>query len=203
MLAAYGANLILTPASEGMKGSIVKAEELAKQDGYVMARQFENTNNIKSHYETTSEEIIKDFDTLDALVAGVGTGGTITGIGKKLKEKNYSTKIIAVEPEKSTVLSGGTHCPHKIQGIAAGFVPDIIDKSVIDEYVQVSDEDSFEYVRTVARKEGLLLGISSGAALAGAIKVAKKLGKGKKVLFIAPDGGIRYLSTQGLFEIAE
>ena len=134
-------------------------------------------------------------------VAGVGTGGTITGVSSVLKEKNYNTKIVAVEPEKSTVLSGGTHSPHKIQGISAGFVPDILDLSLIDEFVQISDEESYEKVRLLSQKEGILVGISSGAAFAGAIKVAEKLGKGKKVLFIAPDTGLRYLSTEALFDI--
>lgn len=199
LLLAYGAKLFLTPASEGMKGAILKANELVKQEGYVMAKQFENLNNVRAHYETTAIEITRDFEKLDAFVAGVGTGGTITGTAKYLKEKGYNTKIVAVEPEKSTVLSGGTHSPHKIQGIAAGFIPDILDTTLIDEFVQVSDEDAYEYVRIASEKEGLLLGISSGAALAGAIQIAKKLGKGKKVLFIAPDGGIRYLTTPNLF----
>ncbi|RKW31807.1 MAG: cysteine synthase A [Lachnospiraceae bacterium] len=201
ILAAYGAELILTPAAQGMKGSMAKAEEIASQDGYILTRQFENENNVLAHKNTTAIEIINDFDTLDAFVAGVGTGGTITGVGSVLKEKNYNTKIVAVEPEKSTVLSGGTHSPHKIQGISAGFVPDILDLSLIDEFVQVSDEESYEKVRLLSQKEGILVGISSGAALAGAIKVAEKLGNGKKVLFIAPDTGLRYLSTEALFDI--
>ena len=201
ILAAYGAELILTPAAQGMKGSMAKAEEIASQDGYILTRQFENENNVLAHKNTTAIEIINDFDTLDAFVAGVGTGGTITGVSSVLKEKNYNTKIVAVEPEKSTVLSGGTHSPHKIQGISAGFVPDILDLSLIDEFVQVSDEESYEKVRLLSQKEGILVGISSGAAFAGAIKVAEKLGKGKKVLFIAPDTGLRYLSTEALFDI--
>ena len=201
ILAAYGAELILTPAAQGMKGSIAKAEEIASQDGYILTRQFENENNVLAHKNTTAIEIINDFDTLDAFVAGVGTGGTITGVGSVLKEKKYNTKIVAVEPEKSTVLSGGTHSPHKIQGISAGFVPDILDLSLIDEFVQVSDEESYEKVRLLSQKEGILVGISSGAAFAAAIKVAEKLGKGKKVLFIAPDTGLRYLSTEALFDL--
>ncbi len=201
ILAAYGAELILTPAAQGMKGSMAKAEEIASQDGYILTRQFENENNVLAHKNTTAIEIINDFDTLDAFVAGVGTGGTITGVSSVLKEKKYNTKIVAVEPEKSTVLSGGTHSPHKIQGISAGFVPDILDLSLIDEFVQVSDEESYEKVRLLSQKEGILVGISSGAALAGAIKVAEKLGNGKKVLFIAPDTGLRYLSTEALFDI--
>lgn len=201
ILAAYGAELILTPAAQGMKGSIAKAEEIASQDGYILTRQFENENNVLAHKNTTAIEIINDFDTLDAFVAGVGTGGTITGVSSVLKEKKYNTKIVAVEPEKSTVLSGGTHSPHKIQGISAGFIPDILDLSLIDEFVQVSDEESYEKVRLLSKKEGILVGISSGAALAGAIKVAEKLGNGKKVLFIAPDTGLRYLSTEALFDI--
>ncbi|EHL16586.1 cysteine synthase A [Peptoanaerobacter stomatis] len=201
LLIAHGAKLVLTPAKEGMKGAIQKAEELSTQDGYIMAKQFENNNNVKAHINTTAKEILADFDTLDAFVAGVGTGGTITGVAKGLKEHNYPTKIVAVEPKNSPILSGGQHSPHKIQGIGAGFIADITDTSLIDEIIQVSDEDAFKNVKFVSENEGILFGISSGAALQGAIEIAKKLGKGKKVLFIAPDGGNRYLSVEGLFDI--
>lgn len=200
LLLAYGANLVLTPAKDGMKGAISKAKELSKQDGYYMAKQFDNSNNVKAHYLTTAKEIMNDFESLDAFVAGVGTGGTITGVAKALKENNYNTKIIAVEPKKSPVLSGGKASMHKIQGIGAGFIPGILDISLIDEIVQVEDEDAFKNVRLISEKEGILVGISSGAAMQAAIEVAKKLGKGKKVLFIAPDNASRYLSIEGLFE---
>lgn len=195
LLSAYGAQLVLTPGKEGMKGAIKKAMELIEQDGYIMAGQFNNENNVKAHYETTSEEIIKDFSTLDAFVAGVGTSGTITGVGKKLKEKGYSTRIIAVEPESSPVLSGGNPSAHKIQGIGAGFIPEILDMDVIDEIIKVKDDDAFVNARKAGVENGILLGISGGAAYTAAIEVAKRIGEGKKVLFMAPDNGERYLST--------
>lgn len=196
---AYGAELILTEGPKGMKGAIAKAEELVRDNGYFMPQQFLNVANPEKHYETTAEEILKDIPDLDVFVAGVGTGGTITGVGKKLKELKQDVNIIAVEPEKSPVLSGGQPGPHKIQGIGAGFVPDIYENSVIDEIVKVSEENSFVTAREYARHEGILIGISSGAALYAAIEVAKNLGKGKKVLVVAPDGGEKYFSM-GLYE---
>lgn len=198
LLAAYGAEVVLTPGKLGMEGAIKKAEELVRQNkNYFMPQQFENFANPLIHEETTAKEIIEDFkEGLDVFVAGVGTGGTITGVGKKLKNEFSHIKIIAVEPFSAAVLSGKEPGPHKIQGIGAGFIPKVLDKSVIDEVIAVKDEDAFEVTRLLAKKEGILGGISTGASLWAAIEVAKKLGKGKKVLAIAPDSGERYLSTQ-------
>lgn len=198
LLAAYGAEVVLTPGKLGMEGAIKKAEELVRQNkNYFMPQQFENFANPLIHEETTAKEIIKDFNEgLDAFVAGVGTGGTITGVGKILKNKFSNIKIIAVEPYSAAVLSGKEPGPHKIQGIGAGFIPKVLDRNVIDEVIAVKDEDAFEVTRLLAKKEGILGGISTGASLWAAIEVAKKLGKGKKVLAIAPDSGERYLSTQ-------
>ncbi|AFG34830.1 cysteine synthase [Fervidobacterium pennivorans DSM 9078] len=195
VLKAYGAEIILTPASEGMTGAIRVAEQLARENGYFMPLQFENKYNPLAHRETTALEILRDMDgKIDAFVAGVGTGGTITGVGEVLKEKVPGVKIVAVEPEKSALLSGGTHSPHKIQGIGPGFIPKILNRDVIDEVVTVSDESAFEMTRRLAKEEGLFVGISSGAAMVGALKVAEKLGKGKRVVVILPDGGSKYLS---------
>lgn len=194
MIKAYGAELVLTEGVKGMKGAIAKAQELVEEKGYFMPQQFMNIANPEKHYKTTAKEIIKDIPDLDAFVAGVGTGGTITGVGSNLKEINKDIKIIAVEPEKSPVISGGNPGPHKIQGIGAGFIPENYKKEVVDEILQVSDENSFMAARLMASKEGILIGISSGAALFAALEVAKKLGKGKKVLAIAPDGGEKYMS---------
>ncbi|KHO62298.1 cysteine synthase [Thermoanaerobacter sp. YS13] len=198
LLTAYGAEVVLTPGKLGMEGAIKKAEELVRQNkNYFMPQQFENFANPLIHEETTAKEIIEDFNKgLDAFVAGVGTGGTITGVGKKLKSKFSNIKIIAVEPFSAAVLSGKEPGPHKIQGIGAGFIPKVLDQNVIDEVIAVKDEDAFEVTRLLAKKEGILGGISTGASLWAAIEVAKKLGKGKKVLAIAPDSGERYLSTQ-------
>ncbi|MGI1691953.1 cysteine synthase A [Thermoanaerobacter uzonensis] len=198
LLTAYGAEVVLTPGKLGMEGAIKKAEELVRQNkNYFMPQQFENFANPLIHEETTAKEIIEDFNKgLDAFVAGVGTGGTITGVGKKLKSKFSNIKIIAVEPFSAAVLSGKEPGPHKIQGIGAGFIPTVLDQNVIDEVIAVKDEDAFEVTRLLAKKEGILGGISTGASLWAAIEVAKKLGKGKKVLAIAPDSGERYLSTQ-------
>lgn len=196
LLRAYGAELVLTPGPEGMKGAIAKAEELAKEKGYFMPQQFNNEANPEIHRLTTGPEIVEQMgDSLDAFVAGIGTGGTITGAGKVLKEKYPNIKIYAVEPADSPVLSGGKPGPHKIQGIGAGFVPKILDTNIYDEVIRVSTEDAFEWARKTARQEGILGGISSGAAIYAAIQVAKKLGKGKKVLAIIPSNGERYLST--------
>jgi cysteine synthase A len=198
LLTAYGAEVVLTPGKLGMEGAIKKAEELVRQNkNYFMPQQFENFANPLIHEETTAKEIMEDFNEgLDAFVAGVGTGGTITGVGKKLKSKFSNIKIIAVEPFSAAVLSGKEPGPHKIQGIGAGFIPKVLDQNVIDEVIAVKDEDAFEVTRLLAKKEGILGGISTGASLWAAIEVAKKLGKGKKVLAIAPDSGERYLSTQ-------
>ncbi|HCD09212.1 MAG TPA: cysteine synthase A [Thermoanaerobacter sp.] len=198
LLTAYGAEVVLTPGKLGMEGAIKKAEELVRQNkNYFMPQQFENFANPLIHEETTAKEIIEDFNEgLDVFVAGVGTGGTITGVGKILKNKFSNIKIIGVEPYSAAVLSGKEPGPHKIQGIGAGFIPKVLDKNVIDEVIAVKDEDAFEVTRLLAKKEGILGGISTGASLWAAIDVAKKLGKGKKVLAIAPDSGERYLSTQ-------
>ncbi|MCM3719857.1 cysteine synthase A [Fictibacillus phosphorivorans] len=196
LLRAYGAELVLTPGPEGMGGAIRKAEELAKENGYFMPQQFKNEANPRIHKNTTGKEIVEQFpDGLDAFVSGIGTGGTITGAGEVLKEKYPEVKIYAVEPTDSPVLSGGKPGPHKIQGIGAGFVPDILRTDIYDEVLTVSNDESFEWARRAAREEGLLGGISSGAAIAAALKVAKKLGKGKKVLAVIPSNGERYLST--------
>lgn len=196
LLRAYGATLILTPGAEGMKGAIKKAEDLKKAHGYFMPQQFNNGANPRVHARTTGNEIIKQMsDGLDAFVAGIGTGGTITGAGKVLKEHFKDLKVYAVEPEDSAILSGGSPGPHKIQGLGAGFVPDVLNTKVYDEVVQVSNDEAFDTSREVARLDGILGGISAGAAVAAAKKVAKKLGKGKKVLAVLPDNGERYLST--------
>jgi len=196
LLKAYGAELHLTPGAEGMKGAIKKAEELVEEHGYFMPQQFKNEANPKIHELTTGPEIVKQMkDGLDAFVSGIGTGGTITGAGKVLREHFPNIKIFAVEPKDSPVLSGGKPGPHKIQGIGAGFVPPVLNTEIYDEVITIANEEAFEAAREVARKEGILGGISSGAAIAAAKKVAKRLGKGKKVLAILPDNGERYLST--------
>ncbi|PHD77928.1 cysteine synthase A [Bacillus sp. AFS043905] len=197
LLRAYGAELVLTPGPEGMKGAIAKATELSKEKGYFIPQQFENEANPEVHRNTTGPEIVEAFgdEGLDAFVAGIGTGGTITGAGEVLREKFPDIKIYAVEPADSPVLSGGTPGPHKIQGIGAGFIPTILNTDLYDEIIQVNTEESFDYARRAAKEEGILGGISSGGAIAAAVKVADKLGKGKKVLAIIPSNGERYLST--------
>ncbi|MDV4151955.1 cysteine synthase A [Clostridium sp. AL.422] len=199
LIKAYGAELILTDSSEGMNGAIEKANELCKNDNYFMPNQFENMANMEKHYYTTAEEIFNDINDLDVFIAGVGTGGTVTGVGKKLKEKISNLKIVAVEPKKSAVLSGGTAGVHKIQGLGSGFIPEIYNPEIIDEVIKVSDEDAYRVTKLVAEEEGILLGISSGAAIHVAIETAKKLGKGKKILAIAPDGGEKYISM-GIYD---
>ncbi len=196
LMAAYGAKLILTPGADGMNGAIKKAKELAEENGYYMPMQFDNPSNPAIHEKTTGVEIVDFFSNgLDAFVAGVGTGGTLTGAGKALKKSFPNIDIIAVEPTESPVLKGGKPGPHKIQGIGAGFVPGVLDTDIYQEIFEVPSEKALETGRLVAQKEGLLVGISSGAAIYAAIETAKKLGKGKKVLAIAPDTGERYLST--------
>ncbi len=196
LLRAYGAELVLTPGPEGMGGAIRKAEELAKENGYFMPQQFKNLSNPEVHRRTTGKEIVEQMsEGLDAFVSGIGTGGTITGAGQVLKQNFDNVKIYAVEPVDSPVLSGGKPGPHKIQGIGAGFVPDILDTKVYDEVIQISNDQAFEYARRAAKEEGILGGISSGAAICAALKVAKELGAGKKVLAIIPSNGERYLST--------
>jgi cysteine synthase A len=202
LLRAYGAELILTPGPEGMPGAIAKAEELAKADlRYFIPQQFENPANPAIHRATTAEEIWDDTDgKVDVVVSGVGTGGTITGVGQVLKERKASVKMVAVEPAASPVLSGGQKGPHPIQGIGAGFVPAILDRAVIDEIITVANADAFELARRAAREEGLLVGISSGAALWAALEVAKRPeSAGKLIVVVIPSFGERYLST-ALFE---
>lgn len=196
LLRAYGAELVLTPGPEGMNGAIKKANELAKENGYFVPQQFENFANPEIHRLTTGKEIVEQIgDQLDGFVSGIGTGGTITGAGQVLKEKYPDIKIYAVEPEDSPVLSGGKPGPHKIQGIGAGFVPKVLNTDIYDEVIKISNDESFATSRQAAKEEGILGGISSGAAIAVALKVAKELGKGKRVLAILPSNGERYLST--------
>ena len=204
LMQAYGAELILTPGSEGITGSINKAKELAEQEGYFMPLQFENPANPEIHEKTTGKEIENAFESkgLDAFVAGIGTGGTITGAGRELKRVYPDLKIYGVEPAESAILEGGQPGPHKIQGIGTGFVPKVLDTEIFDQAIAVSSEDAMATAREVGRKEGLLVGISSGAAIQAALKVAKELGKGKKVLAIVPDNGERYLST-ALYQVEE
>ncbi|KMY46140.1 cysteine synthase [Bacillus sp. FJAT-27916] len=196
LLKAYGAQLILTPGKEGMKGAIAKATELAEQNGYFMPQQFQNEANPEVHRQTTGKEIVEQMgDQLDAFISGIGTGGTISGAGSVLREAYKDIKIVAVEPADSPVLSGGSPGPHKIQGIGAGFVPDTLNTEIYDEIIKVANEEAFEQARRAAKEEGILGGISAGAAIHAALQVAKKLGEGKKVLAIIPDNGERYLST--------
>ncbi|WP_054956743.1 cysteine synthase A [Paenibacillus dakarensis] len=200
LLRAYGAELVLTPGAEGMNGAVKKAEEIMKENsGFFMAEQFKNLANVKIHRETTGPEIVEAIQsiggTLDAFVAGIGTGGTITGAGEVLKEAFEDIKIYAVEPAASPILAGGKPGPHKIQGIGANFVPEILNQEIYDEIIHVENEDAFETARRVAKEEGILAGISSGAAVQAALKVAKGLGKGKRVVAIIPSNGERYLST--------
>ena len=202
LIRAYGAEIVLSEGSKGMKGAIAKANELAKEipDSFIPS-QFENPANWKAHYKTTGPEIYEDTDgKVDIFVAGVGTGGTITGTGKYLKEKNKEIKIVAVEPASSPVLSGGHPGPHKIQGIGAGFVPDVLDTSIYDEIITVANEDAIATGRLFGRKEGLLVGISAGAALYAAIKLASlEENANKNIVVLLPDSGDRYLSTE-MFE---
>lgn len=198
LMKAYGAELVLTDGSKGMSGAIAKADELAAEiPNSFIPGQFVNPSNPKIHFETTGPEIFEDTDgEVDYFVAGVGTGGTITGIGQYLKSKKPEVKVVAVEPASSAVLSRGKSGPHKIQGIGAGFVPEVLDTDVYDEIIPVENDDAFEYGRLVGQKEGVLVGISSGAALCAAVQLAKRPeNKGKKIVVLLPDTGDRYLST--------
>ncbi|OWW19998.1 cysteine synthase A [Noviherbaspirillum denitrificans] len=206
LLRAYGAELILTPGPEGMGGAIKKAEELAASDPrYFMPQQFKNPANPEVHRNTTAEEIWRDTDgKVDILVAGIGTGGTITGVGEVIKARKPGFQVIAVEPDASPVLSGGQKGPHPIQGIGAGFVPDILNTGIYDEVVRVKNEDAFDFARRSAREEGLLVGISSGAALWAAAQVARRPeNKGKLIVTIIPSFGERYLSTALFANLAD
>lgn len=198
LLKALGATIVLTPGAEGMKGAIAKVQQLAEERGNVFVpQQFENSANVEVHERTTGEEIWRDTDgNIDIFVSGVGTGGTVTGAGKKLKQYNPAIQVVAVEPTDSPVLSGGNPGPHKIQGIGAGFIPKIYNSSVVDKIIQIENDEAIQTSRIVAQKEGLLVGISSGAAIAAATKLAKLAeNKGKTIVAVLPDTGERYLST--------
>jgi len=197
ILKAYGATLVLTDGSKGMKAAMKRAEEIVEENpGAILVGQFKNPANPLVHYGTTGPEIWRDMEgRLDAFVAGVGTGGTITGVGKYLKERDESIRIVAVEPAGSPVLSGGEPGPHKLQGIGAGFIPEVMDMTLVDDIIQMTEEEAFSTARRVAREEGLLMGISSGAAIGAALKLAKKMGPGKRILVISASNGERYLST--------
>ncbi|MRR54652.1 MAG: cysteine synthase A [Deltaproteobacteria bacterium] len=201
LLAAYGAELILTPGSQGMRGAVQKAEELATKHGYYMPQQFKNPANPEVHRQTTGPEIIEAMKglSIDGFVAAVGTGGTLTGVGEVLKKHNPAIRIAAVEPADSPILSGGEPGPHKIQGIGAGFIPDVLNTGIYDEVIRVTNSEAFEAARQIAKAEGLLVGISAGANFFGALQLARKLGKGKNVVTIMCDTGERYLST-GIFD---
>lgn len=206
LLRAYGAELILTPGNEGMAGAIRKAEELIASDPkYYMPQQFKNPANPEIHRRTTAEEIWRDTDgQVDILVAGIGTGGTITGAGEVLKARKPSLQVIAVEPDASPVLSGGEKGPHKIQGIGAGFVPDVLNTQIYDEIIRVTDDDALDTARRMAREEGLLVGISSGAATWAALQIARRAeNAGKLIVVIIPSSGERYLSTALFAHLAE
>ncbi|HET7660442.1 MAG TPA: cysteine synthase A [Oryzihumus sp.] len=197
LLRAYGAELVLTPGSEGMKGAVTRAEEIAAERGGILARQFANEANPEIHRRTTAEEIWKDTDgAVDIVVSGIGTGGTITGVGQVLKARKPGVQMIAVEPEESPILNGGQPGPHKIQGLGANFVPEILDTSIYDEVIDINADTAVEWARRAAKEEGLLVGISSGAALAAAAQVAARPeNDGKTIVVIIPSFGERYLST--------
>lgn len=199
LLAAYGAQLVLTPGSEGMSGAIRMSDKILEEHpDYFRPQQFENPANPEIHRRTTAVEILEQTDgRIDAFVAGVGTGGTLTGVGEVLKDKIAGVKIIAVEPYGSAVLSGGSPGPHKLQGIGAGFVPKVLNTDIIDEVISVKDEDALEYTRLLAEREGLLVGISSGAAVFAGLQIARRLGRDKRVVTVLPDTGERYLSVLG------
>ncbi|MBI3324303.1 MAG: cysteine synthase A [Candidatus Omnitrophica bacterium] len=202
ILKSYGAEVILTPEKDGMSGAVKRAKEMVEQTpNALMLHQFQNPANPQAHRQTTAQEILRATDgEVDAFVAGVGTGGTVTGVGETLKRRNANLKVVAVEPRSSPVLSGGQAGRHMIQGIGAGFVPEVLNRSIIDEIITVSDEDAYDMAKRLAREEGLFVGISAGAACVGALKVAAALGAGKTVVVIFPDSGERYFSLAPYFE---
>ena len=197
LLKAYGAELVLTPGSEAMKGAIKKAKELKEEHGYFEPQQFENLANPEIHELTTGPELVDQFEgkQIDAFLAGVGTGGTLSGVGKVLRKEYPNVEIVAIEPEASPVLSGGEPGPHKLQGLGAGFVPDTLNTDIYDSIIKVGNDTAMDMARRVAKEEGILAGISSGAAVYAAIQKAKELGKGKTVVTVLPSNGERYLST--------
>jgi cysteine synthase len=196
LMAAYGAEFVLTPGPLGMKGAIEEANRLVRENsGYFMPQQFENPANPEAHRRSTALELLDQLEQIDAFVGGVGTGGTITGVGEVLKQRYPEIQIVGVEPSASPVLSGGKPGPHKIQGIGAGFVPEVLNIELLNKIVQVTNEDAMETGRRIAREEGILVGISAGAAIWAALKEAQALGEGKNVVVVAPDTGERYLST--------
>ncbi len=195
LLKAYGAELVLTPGDEGMKGAIARAQEMVREHGYFMPQQFMNPANPEVHRRTTAREILEQVGHVDAFVAGIGTGGTITGVGEVMRERLPEALIVAVEPAGSPVISGGQPGKHKIAGIGAGFVPDVLNTGIIDEIMTVEDDNAWEMTRRLAREEGILAGASSGAAAWAAVQIARRLGPGKVVVAVLPDTGERYLST--------
>lgn len=195
LLKAYGAEVVLTPGEDGMPASIQKARELAEENGWFLPLQFSNEDNPKAHYETTGPELKEALGTIDVFISSVGTGGTLTGTGRYLKEQFPNVKVVAVEPAESPVLSGGEPGPHKIQGIGAGFKPDILDESVYDEVIAIPGDEAYEFARRAAKEEGILCGMSSGAVLAAAEKMMPQLSKDANVVVLLPDSGERYLST--------
>lgn len=203
LMAAYGAEFVLTPGSAGMQGAIDEAKQLVKENpGYFIPQQFENPANPEAHRRTTALELLQQFETIDIFVAGVGTGGTVTGIGEVLKEKIPNIKIVGIEPASSAVLSGQAPGPHKIQGIGAGFVPSVLNRNILDKVIPVTNEEAMEMGRRLAKEEGILVGISAGAAISAAVNEAAKLDNGKKVVVLAPDTGERYLTTE-LFNVGK
>lgn len=199
LFSAYGAEVVLTPGAQGMSGAIAKSDEILQENpAYFRPQQFENPANPEVHRKTTVIEILEQTDgKIDAFVAGVGSGGTLTGVGEVLKEKVKGVKIVAVEPFSSAVLSGGKPAPHKVQGLGAGFVPDVLNTGIIDQVIPVRDDDALEYARLLVRQEGIFAGISSGAAVFAGLKVASELGPKKRVVVLLPDTGERYLSVLG------